>query len=182
MRCDKLELSAGQSVAIVGDNGSGKSTLLRVLAGVTQLTEGKFETFPSWSRSAIVYMPQSGGLYGNLTVRENASIHRRLYGYDNSSGIAAKMWSSAALEKHADVAIFKLSGGYQKLMALYIAFSTKAEILILDEPSGELNAAHQTLVSDLLRMAREHYRSIIFSDHSSTMIEAADRLFEMHQP
>jgi ABC-type multidrug transport system ATPase subunit len=173
--CSQLQIYENDCLAIVGENGSGKSTLLRVVAGITSLDEGTITLSASWKSSEIAYLPQSGGLYGNLTVDENLSVYRRLSGGESRHGLSEELWNSADLNHYAKVKVRHLSGGYQKLVALSAVLSINAQILILDEPSAELHSTHSDLFAAILSKASPHYLGIIFAEHAPNVIQAGTR-------
>src|SRR5258708_17058482 len=70
---DEFVINGGDNVLLIGANGSGKSTLLRVVAGITLPTSGTVDR-TALARITIAYVPQGGGLYGDMTLRENLTI------------------------------------------------------------------------------------------------------------
>ena len=79
MDIHSLAFERGDKVLLTGNNGSGKSTLLRLIGGVSTVTSGKVWRAPSLRDGGVGYVPQSGGLYGELTVRANLALRRRLW-------------------------------------------------------------------------------------------------------
>jgi ABC-type multidrug transport system ATPase subunit len=179
LQMNNLEILRNDCLAVYGRNGSGKSTLLRVLCGLTKLSAGRLETTSDWRRGRIAYCPQSGGLYGDLTLAENVTyLSRRVWGR-STNGNFEELVETTALGDAVNVQIAKLSGGYQKLAMIAASLAIKAEILILDEPSSDLHPSYVGAVANILAKSSEQYLAIVFADHSEELIKVAKRKIEM---
>src|ERR1700681_4283080 len=77
---ERLVLYSGDRIVVTGGNGSGRSTLMRLLAGVALSDRGGVWRAPELSREILGLVPQSAGLYGELSVEANLHLRRRLYG------------------------------------------------------------------------------------------------------
>ena len=127
---DHLQVCEKDCIAITGDNGSGKSTLLRVLAGITQLNSGIIKREENWRTAQIAYLPQTGGLYGDLTVDENLAVYRRLYGAPSTHGLFNELWEAAALENTHKLKCAVCRGATQSSAALAAVLSVKAQYTV----------------------------------------------------
>lgn len=176
---DELQIMENDCLGIAGKNGTGKSTLLRVLAGITRLTSGTFQTSQAWRAAKIAFCPQSGGLYGDLTVSENLNCLTRRFSSRSQHGLFEKLWNNSDLPDLANIQVRKLSGGFQKLAMIAAGLCVDADVLILDEPTSDLHPTYQTAVADILRSARPDYLAILLSDHSDEMLNVATRKVEL---
>ena len=157
-----LEVSLGESVAIVGSSGSGKSTLLGLLAGLDQPTSGSvtvkgaaFSELDEDARAAIRgkhmgFVFQSFQLLPTMTALENVMLPMQLANQQN-----AKQTAIATLEKVGLGARLKhypkqLSGGEQQRVAIARAFASQPSILFADEPTGNLDLATGERIIELL--------------------------------
>jgi ABC-type multidrug transport system ATPase subunit len=176
---EHLQIFENDCLAIAGTNGSGKSTLLRVLSGVTKLTKGRLETATKWNAARIAYCPQDGGLYTDLTVRENTRLAISRFFGRSSHGLYEQLSRDTGLDKFSDVEVYKLSGGFQKLAMLAITLAVNAGILLVDEPSSDLHVSHREKVAETISRAQQHYVAVVFADHSAEMLAAASRRFDL---
>ncbi|NWG53916.1 MAG: ATP-binding cassette domain-containing protein [Hydrogenophilaceae bacterium] len=162
-----LALGPGDAVEIIGANGSGKSTLLRLLAGYGRPSSGKIDFARALKRGRIGYLPQSGGLYPNLTVLQNIEVIARLLGrtvgFDDRSvrpvyelGVAPFMNTTAS----------NLSGGYQRLAAIAAVVAAEPDAIMLDEPLSSLDLTAQQRVLSLISSRAQPNRLIAFTAHT----------------
>lgn len=182
LACEQLEIRKGDCLAIEGGNGSGKSTLLRILARVTDIDGGEAKFTSTWTDARIVYYPQSGGMYGNLTVRENLNYYQRLLGTRGSLETARQFLSDEEFAQFLDTKVSKLSGGAQRLAGLRLALSVAADILILDEPAAELSHAYVDRLTNAIKTIQDQYLAIILAEHSQAVIAAAKRRMTLIAP
>jgi ABC-type multidrug transport system ATPase subunit len=143
----ELTLSAGDRLLVAGANGSGKSTLLRLLAGVSTPTSGTIWRSAEWRGKRIGYVPQSGGLYDDLSVRANFELRGTLY---RSATAFDGLIERLRLREWLPVRAGDLSGGFRRLVALVAALGPAPEILILDEPLDGIDAARRASVHEIL--------------------------------
>ena len=133
----------GVIAGVVGPDGAGKTTLLRCLAGLTLQTSGEVAILGlRWTehRSAlqqrVAYMPQTGNVYDNLTVRENLELFAELYGVP----LAEKRARLEQLLEASNLAAFQrrlaraLSGGMRQKLGLICCLVSEPDLLVLDEP------------------------------------------------
>ncbi|MEO8106063.1 MAG: ABC transporter ATP-binding protein [Actinomycetes bacterium] len=155
-----LHAEPGSVIAVVGPNGAGKSTLLRTVAGLVELSTGSkvmvdghdlTRAAPALRR--VAYVPQDGALFPHLTVLDNVAYGVRASGEGRR---AARTQAREHLQRLnvadlADRPATSLSGGQSQRVALARALATHPKVLLLDEPTGSLDAVAKTDVQSLLR-------------------------------
>ena len=175
-----LTLVPGEVTLLLGQNGAGKSTLLRCLLGITDY-EGSISVNGldpiedgCLVRSAIGYMPQSGGLHVDLTVRDTMVLYARIR--EASSERGAMLLQEAGLGPHLDAPVGELSGGMRQRLGFALALLPDPAILVLDEPSSSLDAASRRWLAGRLRAAASEGRTVIVSTHAGQeLLEVGDR-------
>lgn len=182
MSCDLLEIFEGERLGIAGDNGSGKSTLLRVLGGMTRLSRGTINASRRWQTASIIYVPQDGGIYSDLTIDENINIYERLFGRRPAFDGLREFLETVQLDRYTKMKVRTLSGGYQKLALVATAFSTAADILILDEPTADLQHTHVEAMAKLIGQSRGQFKALILAEHAPLMLNETDRVITMVRP
>jgi len=138
-----LQVSAGQTLALLGPSGCGKSTLLRVLAGFepfdggTVTLDGEPVVGPSPGRGMVA---QAGTLFPWLTVRENVGFGPRDRGSPDVDRMVADLLAMTGLADFADALPRQLSGGMRQRASLAQVLANQPPVLLLDEPFGALDA------------------------------------------
>ncbi|BCU68856.1 ABC transporter ATP-binding protein [Stygiolobus caldivivus] len=158
---NSLKLNENEVVALVGPNGAGKTTLLRSLAGVLKPIRGKVEVdgIDLYSkegekiREFIGYMPAEYSPPTTLTVGEFIEFWSEIYG---SQPIDIPLPAQKKIEE--------LSSGQKKLLSLYRVFLQNPKILILDEPTANLDVNFRLMLYDKINLIKEG-RIIIYSTH-----------------
>ena len=175
-----LTLLPGEVTLLLGANGAGKSTLLRCLLGITDY-EGSISVDGldplddgCAVRSAIGYMPQSGGLHVDLTVRDTMAFYARIRRSTTVRGEV--LLQEAGLESHLDTLVGELSGGMRQRLGFALALLPDPRILVLDEPSASLDVASRRWLAGRLRAAAAEGRTVIVSTHGGQeLLDAGDR-------
>jgi ABC-type multidrug transport system ATPase subunit len=175
-----LTLDAGEVTLLLGANGAGKSTLLRCLLGITgyegSIAVDGLDPLADGCdvRAAIGYMPQSGGLHTDLTVRDTMKLYAQIR---QSSMVRAEMLlQEAGLWAHLDTRVGDLSGGMRQRLGFALALLPDPRILVLDEPSASLDAASRRWLAQRLRAAAVEGRTVIVSTHAGQeLLDAGDR-------
>ncbi len=183
-------IQQGEIFGFLGSNGCGKSTTMKMLTGLLQATSGTAELLGApvdagsvATRMRVGYMSQAFSLYEELTVRQNLTLHARLY----RLGARGKAAIKEALEQFdlVDVADTKpatLPLGIRQRLQLAAACLHRPEVLILDEPtSGVDPAARDMFWRHLLRMSREDKITIFVTTHFMNEAARCDRISFMHQ-
>lgn len=141
LRNVSLVLKPGSRLGLVGPDAGGKTTLMRVLAGLVQVDDGTVELLgrapAQLDRSQVGYMPQSGALYGELTVAQNLALYARLRGIEPQDNPERMdhLYRLTGLAPFRDRPVAKLSGGMRQKLALACAVVAAPRLMLLDEPS-----------------------------------------------
>jgi NitT/TauT family transport system ATP-binding protein len=159
-----LEVPAGEFVCLVGASGCGKSTLLNLIAGLDRPTIGSV-TAPG--RVALMF--QEAALFPWLTVQKNVELPLRLRGVGRAERRerATRLLESVHLQEFAGKRPFELSGGMRQRVAIARAFAQDADILLMDEPFGALDAMTRDLLHDELeQLWRDRAFTVVFVTHN----------------
>lgn len=156
----RLEVHAGEVLAVLGPSGSGKTTLLRLLAGLLRPETGWVE---GGSRA---YLPQTPPLL-RRSVLENAAFGLLLRGVPKREALrrAAAFLGRVGLEERAHQPAHLLSGGESVRLALARTLLVEPEVLLLDEPTASLDPANAAQVEGLLREAAGEGRGVVLATH-----------------
>ena len=159
-----LEVGPGEFVCVVGASGCGKSTLLNLIAGLDRPSAGTVEC-----RGAAAVMFQEAGLFPWLTVRANVELALRLRAVPKRERAerAQDLLTTVHLGGFGDKRPHELSGGMRQRVALARALAQEAEVLLMDEPFGALDAMTRDLMHDELeRVWSERRPAVVFVSHN----------------
>ncbi len=149
-----LEVRAGEVVGLVGANGAGKTTLIRMLLGLLHPSAGRVRLLgepPSRrTRARLGYVPQSLGLYEDLTVAENLAFTAQAFGVRVRRPLA-----DPELETSSDELVAALPLGLRRRLAFAAALGHRPELLVLDEPTSGVDALGRARLWDAIRSAAE---------------------------
>ena len=163
-----FSVAAGESLALWGANGAGKTTTLRCLLGVLpfegQLTVNRIDVRRDGkaARAAIGYVPQEVTFY-DMTVRETLDFFGRLK--KAPSDQTQIVLETVGLLDQAEKAVRALSGGMKQRLALAVALLSDPPILLLDEPTANLDVAARADFIQLVRALNHAGKTVIFSSH-----------------
>jgi putative ABC transport system ATP-binding protein len=185
-----LAIERGEFVAIMGPSGCGKSTLLNLLAGLDRPTAGEVwldgeridrlsETeLARLRRRKIGFVFQFFNLVRTLSAVENVELPLLLVGRRRQDARRSANELMAELgigDKHAAAPV-QLSGGQQQRVALARALANTPDIVLCDEPTGNLDSAAAREVLALLRGARDRGQTLLLVTHDARVAAAADRV------
>lgn len=187
-----LSFEKGKVYAIAGKSGAGKTTLLSLLSNLTTPSEGeirmngeniaKMDCFTYRSHHVGVIF-QSFNLLPKYTAVENVLLSMDIAGchYADNKQHAMELLRKVDLqEEEANRRILKLSGGQQQRVAIARALSYDPEIILADEPTGNLDMETQEeIINIFLNLAHEENRCVILVTHSPQVAQAADEVYRL---
>ena len=184
-----LDIEEGTFVTIVGKSGSGKSTLLHVMGGLEKPNSGeviiqdislndlKEDELTILRRRQIGFVFQFFNLIPSQNVYENIILPMRLDGRKEDSEYVEDIIRMLGLEEKKLSYIDELSGGQQQRVAIARALASKPTIILLDEPTGNLDSQNSEEVMDLLKISQRRYnQTIVMVTHDAMMANKADRI------
>ena len=187
-----LNISSGSFVGIAGPSGSGKSTLLHLIAGLDLPTEGFVElcgrvtgdlsrrerAHLRLTRVGIVF--QHFHLLPSLSARANVAVPLVELGIDKRTRRkrATELLNGVGLADRIDHSPGTLSGGEQQRVAIARALVTQPDVLIADEPTGEVDSTTGARLLDLFEeLAKDH--AVVIASHDQQALSRADRLIHL---
>ncbi|MBI3524439.1 MAG: ATP-binding cassette domain-containing protein [Betaproteobacteria bacterium] len=187
-----FHVAAGEAVAIVGSSGSGKSTLLGLLAGLDLPTAGTVrlagqnlaelnEDGRAELRGRLLgFVFQSFQLLPALSALENVMLPLELAGRSDARSVAEEMLGRVGLAERLGHYPKHLSGGEQQRVALARAFAVKPQLLLADEPTGNLDAATGAQVIDLMfAMNAEQGTTLLLVTHDEVLARRCGRVLRL---
>ncbi len=192
-----VQIARGAFTIIQGPSGSGKSSLLQVAVGLQPPTEGQVMLFGMdtarfgnrdraalWSKR-IGFVYQAFNLLPFLTAHENIELPMRLQSVRHKNGRRARVEQCLELvgmKTLGDRLPSQLSGGEQQRVAIARAIVNEPELLVADEPTGNLDDAAAGLVLDLLkRLQFELGMTVVVATHDARFRPAADHVIKLEQ-
>jgi len=178
-----FDVEIGESVALWGENGAGKTTALRCLLGVidyeglVQIGEYRSDRQGKAARRLLGFVPQEISFHDDMTVRESLTLYARLKKTTIESQYSADLLTRLGLASHVDKKVGDLSGGMKQRLALVIALLADPPLLILDEPTANLDLRAREEFISLLTGLRESGKTLVFSSHRlEEVVALADRV------
>ena len=160
-----LTVADGEFVCIIGASGCGKSTLLNLVAGLDQPTSGQVDT----SGRKVGLMFQEPALFPWLTAGRNVELALQAQGVPRAVRRAqtTELLEAVRLGGFGDKRPHELSGGMRQRVALARALAQNADVLLMDEPFGALDAMTRDLLHDELeRICTERTLTVLFVTHN----------------
>jgi ABC-type lipoprotein export system ATPase subunit len=183
-----LSIANGEHVGLWGRSGSGKTTLLHVLGGLTRPTHGDVmlagEPLTSLDAAArgrlrsrsVAYVFQAANLLTSFTAFENVAFARHVSGGDGELG-PEELLELVGLGAKLDALPGELSGGEAQRVAIARALAQQPELLLCDEPTGQLDSDTASRVLDLIGALRERFGfALVIATHDPDVAARADRV------
>lgn len=183
-----LEIEAGKFVAIIGTSGSGKSTLLNMLGGLDTPTSGTVtigntelsglneEQLTVFRRRRIGFIFQNYNLIPTLNVWENIVFPIAMDGQKPDKKFIHEVVQMLGLEQKIHSLPNNLSGGQQQRVAIARALASKPDIILADEPTGNLDSKTSDNVIALLHMtSQKFHQTIIMITHNPEIAQLTDQ-------
>ncbi len=160
-----LQVHPGEIVGLLGANGAGKTTLIKMLLGLVNATSGSVALFgqpPSrQTRSRLGYVPQSLGLYRDLTTAENMAFTAKVFG----AGPQGNAPLPDEIKPYANDLIGSMSLGAQRRVAFAQALSHKPDLLILDEPTSGVDPLGRARLWETIADAADAGAGVLVTTH-----------------
>ena len=185
------EFEKGKMYCIIGKSGAGKTTLLSLLSGLASPNEGeiiydgknvaKIDKYTFRSKYIGVVF-QNFNLISKYTALENVVLSMDIAHYKekNKKQRALELLEQVGLnEEEANRRVLKLSGGQQQRVAIARALSYDPDIILADEPTGNLDRDTQKEIMDIFRSLADSGKCVILVSHSPDVAEMCDEKYEL---
>ena len=194
LRGVSFDVPVGQLVAVRGRSGSGKTTLLNIVGGLDAPTRGTVRVAGRdvtamtererllLRRSTVAFIFQSFGLIPTLSAAENVGIPLRITGTEPRAREerVRMLLSVVGLDEHARQRPNELSGGEQQRVAIARALAGRPELLIADEPTGQLDSETGRQVMRLLQaVVRSEGITALVATHDAAIVDLADEVLTL---
>lgn len=181
-----FEVASGESVALWGSNGAGKTTLVRCLLGILR-ARGRIEVggFDARRRGKVVralvgYVPQELAFHDDTRLASAMSFFAGLRRVPVSR--ARELLAQVELDGHERKRVRDLSGGMKQRLALAVALLADPPLIVLDEPTSNLDAAGRAAVMQSLVALKQHGKTILFASHRPDEVASlADRVLVLER-
>jgi heme ABC exporter ATP-binding subunit CcmA len=170
LRDVRLQIHAGDCVALLGRNGAGKTTLLRIIGGLSRPSRGQIriqgsDAHVTETKRRIGILGHGIAVYDELSAFENLRLFATIYGLPDPRRRAMEWLERAGLDRVRDGLVREFSRGMRQRLAVARAFLHEPAVLLLDEPFTALDDRASGVLQDLLRRARDEGRTIVMSTH-----------------
>lgn len=184
-----ISINKGEFVGIVGDSGSGKTTLLNLIGGMDCVSSGSITVAGDvisdyddkqrtiYRRKHVGFIFQDYNLINELTVYENIILPFQLKKKEFKEDLIDKFLAKLKLEEKKNAFPMQLSGGEQQRAAILRALLSEPDIILADEPTGNLDSKNTQMVVGLLRYFSEHMgKTILFVTHNMELTSGCSRV------
>jgi len=187
-----LTSKTDETISIVGESGSGKTSLIMLIAGLEKATSGNIffkdqdisklseDEVSEIRRKHIGIIFQSFYLIPNYTAVENVALTLELNKFNKPVEQARALLDRFGLKQRFNNLPSQLSGGEQQRVAIARAIAMKPELILADEPTGNLDSENSKMIADILfKFAKEEKSSLIIVTHDSKLASRAKRTIKI---
>ncbi|MFA5007957.1 MAG: ABC transporter ATP-binding protein [Candidatus Omnitrophota bacterium] len=187
-----LEINVKDYLAVVGPSGAGKSTLLHIIGGLDEPTDGKVtykgkdvytmkeQECALWRNKTIGFVFQFYHLIEELNVLENVAIGTLAHSRKSAFKTALNLLEYLGIEERKRFFPSQLSGGERQKVALARALINDPEVILCDEPTGNLDKDSQDRVVELLeQLNREKQKTIVLVTHNLELAKRAKKIITL---
>ena len=194
LRGATASIEKGESVAILGQSGSGKSTLLSLLAGLDKPTSGSLncaghaletlseEQLTDYRAKHLGIVFQQFHLMAHLTALENVLLPLKIAGRTNIFESARSALDSVGLSQRQDHLPSELSGGESQRVAIARAMVASPDVILADEPSGNLDTkTGSTVMGILFDLVKKNNSTLVLVTHNEDLAQLCDRRLRLEE-
>ncbi len=187
-----LQVNKGETLSVIGPSGAGKTTLLMTLAGLEQIDSGTIsidgtmlneldeDALARFRRRHIGIVFQAFHLIPTMTAKENVALPLEFACRPDAFRLAAAALDATGLGHRMEHFPGQLSGGEQQRVALARAFVAQPQLILADEPTGNLDQETGAMVMDLLfQLQREHDTTLVLVTHDHNLAQRCQRSLRM---
>lgn len=186
-----FEVSKNEKILIMGPSGAGKSTLLNILGTLEKVDKGRtvhfsYKNIRPQSKDSIIllrekisYLFQNYALIDNETVEKNLELALKFSKDKNKEEIIDDALEKVGLKGYRDRKVYSLSGGEQQRVSLSRLLIKPSEIILADEPTGNLDYDNAKVVMNILEELYLKGKSIVMVSHDSRFVKDFDRVIEL---
>jgi ABC-type lipoprotein export system ATPase subunit len=194
LRGVNLQIGKGHFVALVGRSGSGKTTLLNIVGGLDHATKGEVRIFGNelskmnerkrtqWRRKQVGFVFQSFGLLPTLSAYENVELMPRIAGMKTRQRKERTLYclELVGLKKWMHHRPYEMSGGQQQRVAIARALANQPQLILADEPTGELDTSTAREILNLFQqIVEEEGVTILMVSHDNLVYEYVDQVLRL---
>ncbi len=194
LRGVNLKIESGRFVTVKGRSGSGKTTLLNCIGGLDHPTSGVVRVFgrdlaelddkqlTQWRRERVGFIFQSFGLLPTLSAYENVELMLRIAGTRSRERRerALHCLDLVGLSKWAQHRPFEMSGGQQQRVGIARALANNPQLILADEPTGELDSVTAREILALFRrIVEEEHVTLLIASHDALVAEYVDGVLQL---
>lgn len=186
-----LQIHEGERIALVGNNGAGKSSLMKLIAGIAKPSKGTVTvleqetskvSIEQLSRDVAFVFQNPEDMFIEDSVQKEISYCLKRRGYPEADATLHRMLQSFRLEALQERDARLLSGGQQRRVSLAIGAAIRPAIMLLDEPTANLDLATREELLSTLEELGQHVRTVMIATHDMQLVHRwATRVIVMHQ-
>lgn len=188
-----LSISKGKCLVIKGESGSGKSTLLNMIGLLDLPDSGQIKLFGQVNikpfskmaerllRSNIAYLFQNFALVDHLTVIENLDLALKNVKSKNKKQLINEALSKVGLKGYEEKYIYQCSGGEQQRIAFARLLIKPCDLILCDEPTGNLDERNKEVILDLLSNLKNMGKTIVIVTHDNDVLKLADEVYKINK-